>query len=67
MKKVINKETSVTKTKPAAAPKKTTAVKAAPKETKTVKTYSLVIEGLTKTQAEALQKFFQKGAQCKIV
>lgn len=67
MKKAINKETSVTKTKPAAAPKKAKPVKAEPKETKTVKTYSLVIEGLTKTQAEALQKFFQKEAQCKII
>lgn len=67
MKKATTKEATVTKTKPAAVPKKATAVKAEPKETKTVKTCSLVIEGLSKTQAEALLKFFQKGAQCKIV
>ena len=62
MKKTINKETTVTKTKPEKA------VKSEPVKAKPVaKTYSLVIEGLTKTQAEALLKFFQKEAQCKIV
>ena len=60
IKKVVKTENPAVKTKPKTALKKAEPVKAAPK------TYSLVIEGLSKTQAEALLKFFQKEAKCSI-
>lgn len=63
MKKALTTETKKeTKSTPVTAAKKTVA-----KKTAEVKKYSLVIEGLTKTQAETLLKLLQKGAQAKIV
>ena len=69
MKKALTTETTKkpeakkeTKSTPVTAAKKT-----AVKKTAEVKKYSLVIEGLTKTQAETLLKLLQKGAQAKIV
>lgn len=61
----MTKKTATKKTEVKKETKSTTVT--APKKTAEVKKYSLVIEGLTKTQAETLLKLIQKGAQAKIV
>jgi hypothetical protein len=67
MKKKASIETTATTKKYEVKKETKTAAVSAPKKKAEVKKYSLVIEGLTKTQAETLLKLLQNGVQAKIV